>query len=499
MDKYNWFSNIGLLWLLEILSSSYLQDEKDFFTQPLGRDYLTGAFYCYSKVNQDLFIQKFDAENKLIQSKKINFSSLKESVGNNCFINKAIMLKDRFVFLLIFLPNSKLNNSVISKMYIQDVSFEGNLLSPIRAIQEVRVDAEVSMHLSSSPDTTSIILCTAIPGKKKTDKNIFTFRIYSNTMEEVYSKELTISDDLNTTYGKIVIENVLITNSKEVYLLGTKNTNQQIRSCALFYLDRNSNQFQPIKLEGINPLLIGLSHEHISEYRIANNSKGGISFMGLYEGPSEKNHYYTGYFYGTINSTNLSVDDLKKIAIPMDKQNPPYSTDLYLPELRIISKKDGGYLLILEYKWYKSNNAHYGDILVLNLSADGSLIYCTEVFKNQTKAFGAIIGGEYTLYYSYIPLFNSSTNMLSLIFYDTAKNSTRTDDDSSFPLLGIKNGILVSLEINEKGLQRKKIVALPDNDTTILSTIFYTQDEDKEAIVFGVKEDKVFLGKVISE
>ena len=470
----------------EVLWDTDLQNKDAYSSQMLGRDNATDAFYLLRSQADGYYLQKFDADNRKIFDTPINMSSLKEAGGTMISVHKIIMLKDRFAALM----SSYNKKTSVAKAYVQDISFDGELLSTIKPIGDVHSNDIVSFYLESSPDSNTIVACVAVAKQKKADKNNFAIRIYNKRLNEIYSRDVSVSQEENMNYKYITTRTVLIDNAGEVYVLGSKVKSAYKKELCLWYLDATSDQLRPVNL--------GLKNETIKTSSIITNSFGETVFSGFYNEPNEVFNHHTGYFYGIVNGKNGTVDNIKMTAIPQDAQSPPFSYDALMPECTALLKKDGGQVWVLEYQWYKNDDAHYGDMFVLNIDRDGALVYCVALPKSQVKLYGGLRSSDYTIYYSYLPMFDNSTNTLSLIFNDSQKNSANTSSRPS-QLLTINNRVLVVIAIDDKGNVSKRPVRLPANDDTIFCPGQAMQITDNESVALGIRGNNFWLGRLILE
>lgn len=127
----------------------------------------------------------------------------------------------------------------------------------------------------------------------------------------------------------------------------------------------------------------------------------------------------------------------------------------------------------------------------------GSLTYSIAIPKNQTKLYGAFRSKDFTTYYSYLPLYDNATNTLTLIFNDSEKNSANIQN--SVQLLAINNRVSVAVTIDHNGNASKKPVKIPTNDDTILCTGLALQVSDKESVVLGLRDNNMWVGRLILE
>jgi len=470
----------------EVLWDTDLQNKDNFSSQLLGRDNAENAFYFLRSENNGYFLQKFDADNRKISETQINTSSLKELGGTTLSIHKIIMLKDRFVALL----SCHDKKTSVVKAYLQDISFNAELLSTIKLIKQLKASDAVSFHLDHSPDSSTVVVGVVISKERKADKNSFAISIYDKRLNEVYAREVSVSQEENINYKYVTARTIAIDNAGEVYILGSKVKNAYKIELALWYLNKTSDQLSAVTFE--------LKNETIKSSSIIINSLGEAAFSGFYAEPNEVFNHHTGYFYGIVNGRNQTVDNLKITAIPQNVQNPPYSYDALMPDCIALLKKDGGQVWILEYKWYKNDNAHYGDLFVLNIDKEGALNYCIALPKNQTKIYGGLRSSDYTTYYSYFPMFDNTTNTLSIIFNDSEKNVANTTSKAA-QLLAINKRVLAAIAINDRGNVSKKPVKVPVPDDTIFCAGLAMQITDKEAVALGLKDNNVWLGRLILE
>jgi hypothetical protein len=456
---------------------SPLQDKNKNEPAIVGKDPLTNAFYLMDKQNGDYILTKVDDQNAKVFDKKINFENIKEIKGNKFSIFKVVMLKDRF--LAILFVNDK--STSISKILIQGISFEGECIGELKSIYEVAFKTKLNCVVSRSPDSNRVAVCIGIFKQPEINENKLILNVYNYKLEEIMSKKLLFSEEENNNYKKISIYKILLTNSNQVVLLGQKLKRKT--SEAWWIVEEASDNLIPIKFDSKGNKL------KISSILI--NKLDEIEFIGFYKGPKDKiGSKYEGYYYGKVNIINHSIDNLKMVSIPSDAQKPPYEN--YGKTFNFILKNDGGKLLIMEYHWKVKNSSdqYYGNLLIVDITNDGDLNYCTSLVKNQLNKNST----SENSYYSYLPLMNKTNNNLIILFNDDINNSQNLNNAKVHTLSNINNRILESVEIDEHGNKLKTPVILTNNKDVILNTNQCISTEDNKKIVLGEKDGKIWVG-----
>jgi hypothetical protein len=394
------------------------------------------------------------------------------------------MLKDKMVLLIVVNDEKK----SIARLFLLGVSLNGEILSNRPSIVEENNNIKASYYLSPSPDSSMIGLCLFIPKQKHVDNNRIKAKIFSSELKELTSREVFFSTAENDVYKRIYVENALIDNAGDFYILGSKFSKGVNEYCSVWYLAKNANHPDPINNS--------LTYKKPKEYQLIMDNHGEPVLIGLYAEPDETKHYYTGYFYGKIRGVGLSID-MKTFLLPREIQHPPYSPDSFFPQLRTINKKDEGHILILEYAWIKSNNPHFGSLIVINLDKEGSLIYSSNVYKNQSKYLGAFREKSFLNYYSYLSIYDDMQGKLNILFNDNPKNSELTTEPTGTVLLNIENSSLASVQIDNKGKVLKKIISPPENNEIKLCTDILIKFTEDEFIIGGLKKDEFWLGRLL--
>jgi hypothetical protein len=452
----------------------------------LGTHASTRSFYLLVHRDEKYFIQEFNEENKKVLDKELKFSSFEDFQNNSFAIQKIFMLKDRFVALILGIDQKK----SLAKFIVQDIAFNGDLLLARKPVLSVNSALRASYHMAISPDQHRIVFCLAIPKQKNNKENKLTVKIFDEELVETSTREISFGAEENEKYKWIQIENILVSNNDNIYLLGNKFLNAQTEDCSLWLLKKDGESLKKFALE--------LTGKIPKKCDIEWNALNEPLLVGLFAVKDEVYHHYTGYFYGKIVDLDETID-LKTGFIPNEVQHPPHSSDDYFPDWKILNREDGGVTFILEYVYLKGNNYHFGNLLMVSIDSRGLLNYAHAVFKNQMAFMAFLREKTYLTYYSYLPFIDESRNKLIVFFNDTPKNNPNVNEKSGAYLTNIDNSLLTKIEIDPTGHLSKTIVSTPDNNAIALCGGISARYSDKEHAVFGFKNDALWLGKIIME
>lgn len=186
--------------------------------------------------------------------------------------------------------------------------------------------------------------------------------------------------------------------------------------------------------------------------------------------------------------------------------------------VEILTKKDGGIILIgeLYYYYYGSSNQgsagreYFGDIIVLNISSKGELNWANRIPKKQVLSYytsGPFVfastgfslfvvpNWRVTEYFSYLAGIND--DKITIIFNDNPKNNLSTDDQVMLkPLKKVKKATVTKYTIDLKTGEKKEelFTKAKDYDVYIKPQVSYQEGQDKSVIVFGMKGKKYKYG-----
>jgi hypothetical protein len=447
----------------------------------LGADVSRNVFYFLSFEGKEYHLLKFDMNNQKVFDKEMHFSQL-ELLQNTTFnIKEALMLKDRFR-ILFFAINKKDSKAIL---FLQDISFEGEIITPASDILQSKGKERVSIHLSRSPDSSKVAYCLAIPRQKGIDKNKIKVVIYDSKMKLLTSREVGYSNNEDDDFKWVKTDNALLSNEGEIYFVG-RRVGKGIKSIySLWYLPKEGDHLASINMGSIDAKL--------KDCKLLMNSRDEPVLVALYTEPDAKYNSYSGYCYGKINKQSI---EMRAHALSDSILHRPYHALFDQLQWNTYNRKDGGLICVFEYFWVSKKTPHFGNIGVLNVDPDGILHYSTRIYKNQAKYWGIIGSGAYFNYYSHLAEYDETQSKLTLYFNDNAENNQAANDKIKKMLVHMDNSVLVKVEIDQDGKVTKRPVAQPGDREIFFSSGVGVRLEGGELHVIGLKKDDVWLGRI---
>lgn len=183
--------------------------------------------------------------------------------------------------------------------------------------------------------------------------------------------------------------------------------------------------------------------------------------------------------------------------------------------IRIVDKNDGGIVLVGEqyYRYVYDNGESelYGDLVVLNISADGELLWANRIPKKQVYSYDTslypIVYGSWgvslftwptriTEFYSYFVALND--NEVVIVFNDNPKNFTNPKTSGrSRSLKRVQKASSVIYTMNLQTGEKKGDLFLKAKDMSVFMkpSVYYQQNQGTKPYIFGQKRKKYKYGK----
>ena len=273
-------------------------------------------------------------------------------------------------------------------------------------------------------------------------------------------------------------------------------------------------------------------------------SAGLLQLVGFYSSVNKRgkaNWKLKGIYACTIDINNNEISNLKFNEFDLDTKTkllgerrakkgkdvkPYYSTH------SLIEKKDGGLILLSEYKLVIIGRTQgFGplgvtpiqyitnEIIVTSLNPDGTVKWSNVIAKKQKAAFSALsIGifgfagnsnfsvgvgisipiavlGKGPEYLSAIPVYEN--DHLTVVFNDNVKNIGVTDIEEIRSLGNYNKAIPTAFIFDENGTITRKDPEELQKDRLILRPGVYHRKNSKEYIIYASKKSKDKLGKMI--
>lgn len=501
-----------------IWGNEYKQSKKSTLSDVVGYDD-TGIYALKFKaggvygLNSKYTLEHYDNEMNLSKSYEL---ILEEGKKNRDL--EFISILDNNLYLFSSFRNQKLKKKFL---FVQTV--DNNTLKPnndLKKISEIDYKGyskynSGTFNLEYSNDSSRVLVYYHLPYDKGENEK-FGIHVFDNKFELLWEKEITLpfEEELFT------FEDFEVSNDGDVYLLGilfnekmkTKRKGKpNYKYLILNYFD-NGNQINeyPISVEG----------KFLSEMQIAINQSKDIICGGFY---SEKgvvgiNGSYFLRLDGTtkeIVSTNFKKFDIdfitqnftarkekkakKRDAKGKDQELFQYDLD------EIILKSDGGALLVGEQYYVNivtttttSANGgtttttkytyHYNDIIVINLSPEGTIDWNVKIAKKQ------ITTNDNGFYSSYA--LSVVNDKLYFVFNDNPKNLYYKGDGKYYNFTRGKDALAVLVELDLDGIQDREALFSTSQANILARPKVCKQISKNQLIIFGQRKKTQRFAKV---
>jgi hypothetical protein len=452
----------------------------------IGIDKVTHSSFLLEVQGDDIFLAKLDSLNRLQFTKKINLVVSPELQDvSTVFVYDVRMLKDKFVFLIEAMDKNK----TLAKFFVQDLSLEGEYISSALKIAEVEEDTESNHYINFevSPDLSKVLVAIGMLRKGQSLKNKLFIRTIDQDLDLLESKDIHLGVKDQPDIMNILLNDWVITNEGDVYVLGEK-ISYQFKSSAysIWVIKFLSNSLEEIKVE------LGVYWIYKAVLKI--NTSNEVMTGGFYYGKSTSSKLpkFQGAFYGLVKSKNNSNIIFK--TVELDSQLEQYPLGAFVDEKFIDAevKEDGGIFLMSEPR-YISKGFHLGSLLIINFEREGALKFICTVPKAQIQSVFDNTGAT-----SYFATYDNTTKVLKIIYNDHLKNLYMTNQKPR-ALVHIKKSIPVMVSIDSNGKMNK--VALTNgsvNEIVLIPTAcFFSSDQRILTIGKDIKKKQLVMGNVM--
>ncbi|HSZ25668.1 MAG TPA: hypothetical protein VK766_08130 [Cytophagaceae bacterium] len=432
----------------------------DLNTSFMGKDSKTESTFWLTKFiistqfysdNRNFILKKFDSTNTLIFSKDLHLLDFPEKSDSVVLkTEKIVQLKDKFI-LLVSAFNKKKSKETF---YLHEMNFDGQLTknSQLVSIVKTKKDKMDQNFLVLSPDSTKIIAC--VQGFE--DSRTYHLLITDTNLSPLHSKLFKQQkDEFAQFYQAESHTQLYIDNAKRVYFLTDNYMDKDKRFRVVLF------RYHPVT-DSLNESKLDAGENNVIESVLLRIDKTNTpSILGLYKHQTDTKQ--KGFLYISFNN-HLTIVNTKI------KQ---FSTPFIIAEkTTAIEKKDGGIILLNEYK--DAINGYSGNINILNIDKEGNLLYHFTVYKKQRLSNIS----------NYCPLYNVSTNTLHIIFNDNSKNVS-INNKKGMSNMKDKSATPMLLSIDAKGDMTKKYLFENYNKNITLCPNVFFQSSDKEVYLFG--------------
>ncbi len=346
--------------------------------------------------------------------------------------------------------------------------------------------------------------------KDRKENMSVSLKLFGNNLKEIWNKDI----DFPFLNKKSRFGDLEITSNGDVYFI-IKVTNEDKKKEAHKMLYSCTKNGKIIKEKELSEL-----PEFISDIKIATTPKNEIIIAGYYNEKVEK-AWKKGSYFAKIDNNSLSIkkltkglfpttllmenktDKVKRKAIRKENKGKDTGLDNYFAVDEIITKEDGGAIIIGEhYKYYQTsstttdangrtsttytNHYEYDDILVISINKEGEIEWERIIPKKQHVSGSPLGCGYYRMIVE---------DKMYFIFNDDRLNHASDNETTENFLANKKNRIISIYEINSEGYIRKDILTDYQTTESLLDVTKTEQIGDKEMLcyMFGKKRTRKLL------
>ena len=370
-----------------------------------------------------------------------------------------------------------------------------------------------------SKDRSKFMIYYSLPYEKKGNENLG-FQVFDNSMMPIWNKQIVLpyTDELHE------VSDYTIDNGGNLHLLGklyNEKKKEKVKGKVNFKYNilsyyNSGNEFKefPVEIEG----------KFLTDMQIAINKDQDIICAGFYSNTGT--YSIGGSYFLKINSKTkeMTVKSFKEFGMDFitqfmtekeekkakKKAEKGKDVELYEYDLDdIILREDGGAMLIGEQYFirehtYTTTGAngstttrtvyyyYYNDIIVLNISPDGSIDWTTKIPKRQVSINDGGFFSSYTM-----AIVNDK---LYFVFNDNAKNLSYKDGGKLYnfaPVQKSKDKSVVTLvELDHTGKFTRQALFTAKEAEVITRPKVCEQISNNELLIFGQKKKAHKFAKV---
>lgn len=422
-----------------------------------------------SSKTEKIYIESYSSEMKLRKSAEIEL----QYKNKNLDFEDLILLGNDLYLLSSFNNQGKKKNY----LFVQQIRKKG--LRPDRNLRKIgeidtrNKEREGSFNYHISRDSSKLLMYSQLPYKKKSPER-FSLRVFDNTFNEIWSKEITLpyNDEVFSA------EEYRVDNKGNVYLLGvvysdrsrTRRQGKPTYQYVILAYTQNGEQLEEYKISLGDKFITDLT------FRVADD--GNLVCAGFY---SEVGTYsIKGTYFFRLNAETkiiykknlkefnfdfvteyMSERKREKARAAEARGDKRKQAELYQYSLDdLILRSDGGALMVAEqffveeqqFNDFNSFNRfqnvrtdflyNYNDIIVVNINPDGSIQWTTRIPKNQETYND---GGYFSSYAMSIV-----RDKIYFVYNDNGRNFGPNNRDRIYGYNG-KNSVIALAELKRDG------------------------------------------------
>ena len=503
------FSQESIKW-----GKTNIAKSKSYYPDIIGENEKNIYTFSYAK-------NKFVVESHRKGSFLLNYStsiSPEKINKNKTYIEDVIFFNNRFIVLVSYY-DKKIKQSIIYAYYINGKTGKADKhKEKIFSIPVEKKKRDGAFSVMVSPDKSKMMVRHNAYYKKQK-----AFKEKIKILDDGLS-ELNTAEEISLKKGaRFTLSNGVLDNDGSIYFL-KKEINDKIESYSIVSYEAKRDFEKWEEALSIDDLGLDIG-AYINDIHFTINQSNELIVSGYYALKKE----LKGCFYLRIDNKSKEIE-IKKVSEfgkdfkdqfktkKQEKKGKDAEIMNMFHNVEILTKKDGGIVLIgeLYYYYYGSSDQgtvykeYFGDIIVLDISSEGELNWGNRIPKKQV--FG---------YYTYGPLVFASTGFslfiipnwrtteyfsylagiddekVTIIFNDNPKNNLSKDDQAKLKSLKkVKKSTVTKFTINLKTGEKKEelFTKAKDYDIYIKPQVSYQEGQDKPVIVFGMKGKKYKYG-----
>jgi hypothetical protein len=487
----------------------------------------TGFYALKTKYGNDaqaegpkaVYIEHYNREMNLTKSADIN---LKWKRKKRQF-EDILMIGGELYLFTSFNNQAKKKNFLFTQKLNKKTFQAAKELTYVAEIDTQNKYKEGSFSFHISQDSSKVLVLNQIPTKNNQPEQ-FALHVYNNDFTLLWAKDISLPYDDD----KFSIEDFKVDNQGNVYLLGVLYGDGSLKRRSglpnyqyilLAYTEMgNQKEKYPITLR----------EKFITDLTFRPASNGELICCGFY---SEANTYsIRGTYFFKINplTKEVSNQSLKELDFDFRTEyiserkkdrldNEDKKSELYQYSLdELILRNDGGALLVAEqfyireYQDYDNFNGgigtfgrygantpyrtvyvyHYNDIIVINISPDGTIEWASRIPKRQETEND---GGWYSSYAMSIV-----RDKINFIYNDNGKNFTSSEDDrKTIYNFNGRNSVIALSQISPDGTVTTRPLAQNREAGVITRPKVCKQIGPKEMAIYGESGRMYRFGKIV--
>lgn len=464
------------------------------------------GFYALLRGKGDFILQKFDSKMHLQNSVFLELKYMKKDRAY-----EGIISVDKRLFLLSSFRNKKLKKKFLFVQTINKKTLLPN--DDLKKIAEIDFGNKGKRNSGNfnaivSSDSSKVLVYYNLPFDKG-DPDRFGFQVYDTKMGLLWEKDVSLpyNDEL------FEIEDYQLDSNGDVYVLGAafnekrkekRRGKPNYRFELLVY--SNGGEFSKHEISIPDHFITDMKIEILKNKDIVcggfYSEKGTFSVKGSYfltldsetKEIKQKSTKDFGIDFITQNMTDRKEKKAKK------KKAKGKKVELYEYDLdEILPKDDGGAFLIAEQYYvdvvttfYTDQNGvshtrttyhfYYNDIIVINISAEGEIIWTEKIPKRQHTI------NDNGYYSSYVRAYVG--NKLFFVYNDNPKNMFYKDGDKLYYYNKSKKSVVSLVELDEDGKQTKELLLTREDSGVMVRPYASEQISGDELLLFGDKKKK---------